>query len=90
MNDGADLDEVIAWAHGDFVFNSEDITSIMRKIARWYDVDISYPQGSPGPMQFDGIVSRSKNISAVLQMMEATGKVKFKIEKRRIMVIPKP
>jgi transmembrane sensor len=85
----ADLDDVMAWAHGDFVFDNEDITSIMRKIARWYDVDISYPQGSPGPMQFDGIVSRSKNISAVLQIMEATGKVNFKIEKRRVMVIAK-
>jgi len=90
VDDKADLDDVMAWAHGDFVFTNEDITSIMRKIARWYDVDISYPQGSPGPMQFDGIVSRSKNISAVLQIMESTGKVHFKIEKRRIMVIPKP
>jgi transmembrane sensor len=89
VTDKADLDDVMAWAHGDFVFNNEDITSIMRKIARWYDVDISYPQGSPGPMQFDGIVSRSKNISAVLQIMEATGKVNFKIEKRRVMVIAK-
>jgi len=87
VTDKADLDDVMGWAHGDFVFNNEDITSIMRKIARWYDVDISYPQGSPGPMQFDGVVSRSKNISAVLQIMEATGKVNFKIEKRRVMVI---
>jgi ferric-dicitrate binding protein FerR (iron transport regulator) len=89
VDDKADLDEVMAWAHGDFVFNNEDITSIMRKIARWYDVDISYPQGSPGPMPFDGIVSRSRNVSAVLQIMESTGKVHFKIEKRRIMVIAK-
>ena len=88
-SDKVDLEDVMDWKKGDFVFNNEDLSSIMRKIARWYDVDISY-QGSPGPLHFDGIVSRTKNISSVLQIMEATGKIHFQIEKRRLMVIANP
>jgi ferric-dicitrate binding protein FerR (iron transport regulator) len=88
--DKVDMDEALAWKNGDFVFNNEDLSSILRKLSRWYNVDISW-QGSPGPMSFDGIISRSKNISAVLQIMESsTKKIHFQIEKRRLMVITNP
>ena len=37
-----DLEEVVAWKNGRFLFNSANIETIMRQVARWYDVDISY------------------------------------------------
>jgi hypothetical protein len=52
-------------------------------------VDIAY-EGNPGPLKFGGVVSRSKNLSAVLQIMETTQKVHFKMEKRRLIVITNP
>ncbi|TJZ60022.1 DUF4974 domain-containing protein [Sphingobacterium olei] len=90
-NDGiriqkVDIDQVVDWKNGYFKFVEEDMGSIMRKIARWYDMDIQdvdlLPEGG-----FSGRISRNKNLSQVLRMIEeASGSVQFKIEERRIIV----
>ncbi|MNT90634.1 hypothetical protein D3C72_2315720 [compost metagenome] len=59
----------------------------MRKIARWYDIEVVYSADAPEDLELGGWVSRNKNLSAVLKLMELTGKVHFKIEGRRITVI---
>lgn len=78
--------EAIAWKEGNFVFNDEGLESILRKVARWYDVDIVY-ESKPVGVSLLGAVSRSKNVSAVLNALEQTGKVHFRIEGRRIVVM---
>ncbi|HWW42269.1 FecR family protein [Pedobacter sp.] len=78
--------EVVAWKNGDFVFKTQDFRTIMRQIARWYDVDIIYDPSAPADVPLGGQISRSKNISAILKIIEATGDVHFKIEGRRITV----
>lgn len=82
----ADLEEVMSWKNGKFIFNDESLESIMRKVSRWYDVSVEY-QGVSKQLLFGGLVSRSKNISSVLEVMESTGKVKFKISGRKIIVM---
>ncbi|PYF71506.1 FecR family protein [Pedobacter nutrimenti] len=81
----ADLESALAWKNGDFIFEGEELQSIMRELSRWYDVEITY-EGHFEPLHFGGYVSREKNISAVLRIMESTGKVHFKIEGRKIIV----
>ena len=81
-----DITEAIAWKNGYFRFNDEKIVSIMKKIARWYNVEVTY-DGKVSSEGFTGKVSRSKNISEVLTIFEKTKGVHFKIEGRRIIVI---
>jgi transmembrane sensor len=81
-----DTDEAIAWKEGYFQFNNEPIPSVMRKLARWYDVDFK----ADSNISTDGItgkVSRNKNISQVMKALEATKTVHFKLEGRRITVM---
>lgn len=80
-----DTEEVIAWKNGLFVFKSEDLRSIMRQIARWYDVDVQY-KGN-GDLQFTGQITRDNNVSKVLQMLELTGEVKFKVQNKQVIVM---
>ncbi|WP_316788736.1 FecR family protein [Pedobacter frigoris] len=82
-----DTEEAVAWKNGEFLFKNEELSSIMRKISRWYDVEVIY-EGEFANMQFGGGVSRFKNISEVLRKFELTGKIHFKIEGRRIIVMP--
>ncbi len=82
----ADLSEDMAWKNGDFYFNNEGIESIMRQISRWYDVDIIY-QGELTDEKFYGTISRSKNINQVLNVLEKTRGIHFKIEGRRILIM---
>ncbi|MDR2283896.1 MAG: DUF4974 domain-containing protein [Sphingobacterium sp.] len=81
-----DTESAVAWKNGYFMFDDEDFESIMKKVAKWYDVDIVY-ESRPQNIAFIGTVSRSKNISEVLHALERTGKVKFKISGRKITVI---
>ncbi len=82
----ANTDEAVAWKNGDFSFNNEKIESIMRKLSRWYNIEIQY-NGNITDEGFYGKISRSKNISEILKMLEQTKKIHFKIEGRRITVM---
>ena len=75
----------VAWKEGYFMFNREPIKEVMNKIARWYDVDVEY-QGAVTETRFWGTVSRFSQVKDVLKMLEATGRVHFNIEGRRIYV----
>ncbi|MGN6177610.1 MAG: FecR domain-containing protein [Mucilaginibacter sp.] len=83
----ADLEEALAWKNGVFVFNNAPVQEIMKQIARWYDADIAY-QGDFSAQQYSGSVSRYGNVSDVLKIMQSTGAIHFKIEGRRITVMP--
>ena len=76
--------ESIGWKNGEFLFKDEDFHATMRKIARWYDVEIIYDASAP--QDFIGGSLRRRSISAALTLIELTGKVHFKIEGRRVTV----
>lgn len=80
-------EEAIEWKNGNFNFSHEKLGSIMRRISRWYDVDIAYSQRTTGAT-FVGTIPRSTNITEVLKYLELTGLVHFKIEERRVTVMP--
>lgn len=79
----ANIDEVMAWKNGFFVFNDERITDIMKKVSRWYDVDVVFEDDIQGK-KFGGAISRSKNISELLDYMKITGGIHYRIEGRRV------
>jgi len=80
-----DADEAIAWKNGKFVFDREDIPGIMRKLARWYDVQVSY-SGDFSGKTFTGSISRFDDISKILDKITYTSDIHFQIEGRRIAV----
>jgi len=79
-------EEVIAWKNGYFFFYGENIESIMRKVSRWYNVDIAYEK-SISDEAFGGSISRFENVSQLLDVLQRTGSVHFKVEGRRITVM---
>lgn len=81
-----DVEDVLDWKNGDFYLNHIDFKIAMRKIARWYDMEIIYDETVPDDMESGGWISRDKPLSAVLRSIEASGIVKFKIEGRKIYV----
>jgi transmembrane sensor len=84
-----DNTEAVAWKNGYFQFRDEGLESILKKIARWYDVEIDYAENwVPSGLYYNGTVSKYKNASQVLKKLELSGGVRFQIEGRRIMVMP--
>jgi transmembrane sensor len=83
----ADVKEAVAWKDGYFVFNDENIESIMLKIARWYDIKVVY-EINPENQNFTANISRKKNVSEVLAMLELTNAIHFQIENKTITIMP--
>lgn len=78
-------DQVVAWKAGYFIFRNNTIQDIMRQVGRWYDVEVEYkevPQGA-----FGGTFSKNKDIKELLNALELTGLLHFKIEGRKIIVM---
>lgn len=82
----ADVDAVIAWKNGLFQFNRADIQTIMRQIARWYDVEVVI-EGDLPARRFVGKVPRNNNVSEVLQILELSN-IHFRIVGKKIYVYP--
>jgi ferric-dicitrate binding protein FerR (iron transport regulator) len=80
-----DVEEATAWKDGLFVFESNDIQQIMRMVSRWYDVDVAYTGTLPSD-KFSGSVSRFSNVSEVLNTLQLTRKVHFKVMGKKISV----
>ncbi|MEO6317073.1 MAG: FecR domain-containing protein [Chitinophagaceae bacterium] len=85
VND-ADVQEAVAWKDGLFVMKKAGIASIMRQIARWYDVQVSYSDGIPAG-RISGDIPRTMNLSKVLEVMELSG-VHFALNEKKVIVKP--
>lgn len=79
-------EQSIAWKNGYFVFDDENIHTIMNQIARWYNVEIVYEEGISDE-KFGGSISRYENVNEILKKLEKTQTIRFKIEGRRITVM---
>lgn len=81
----ADLEAVMAWKDGLFYFNGNDIPTIMSDLERFYNVEVVYQTNVDE--RFVARIPRDVPISRVLDLIEMTNLVHFKIEGRRITVI---
>ena len=86
---GIDVDAAVAWKNGRFIFHGDNIQSVMRQLARWYDVDVNY-EGNVSDEEFVGVINRTRyvNISEILDMLEKTRTVSFSISGHNVTVMP--
>ncbi|WP_316818459.1 FecR family protein [Pedobacter nyackensis] len=82
----ADLEYIIAWKNGDFRFKTETLESIMRKVSRWYNVDVEFQSPLLKNIEFGGVMTKYTSVSKVLKMLELTGEASFELKGRTILV----
>ncbi|MFA4870237.1 MAG: FecR family protein [Pedobacter sp.] len=82
----ANIEETMSWKNGYFRFNDERIESVMRKLSRWYDIEVHY-EGKISDEEFNGKISMFNNLDKVLTMLEKTKSIHFKVEGRRVTVM---
>ncbi|MGH2649401.1 MAG: FecR family protein [Ginsengibacter sp.] len=80
------LEETVAWKNGIFQFSHANIETIMRQVARWYDVDVSFESGIPDK-RFDGKFYRNVNASEVFKILEEGG-IHINIVGKKVIVSP--
>ena len=82
----ADIDQAVAWKNGLFQFKSAPIGSLMRQLARWYDIQVAYPGGEPQG-HITGKLPRDMSLAKLEKALEFSG-VHFTIDGNKINVAP--
>jgi ferric-dicitrate binding protein FerR (iron transport regulator) len=78
--------DYIDWKSGIFTFKNENIVAVMRKLARWYDVDVAFQSDEIFDRTFTGNISRREYVSKVLYILEQSSDLKFTLQGRKITV----
>lgn len=80
--------DAVAWKEGFFVFRNDNLKTVMRELARWYDVEIIYQPNINNNQQFSGRIDRSLTLAQVLNGLALT-KARFTIEdNRKVVILP--
>jgi transmembrane sensor len=71
----------VDWKEGFFMFNDENLESIMKRVSRWYNVKVVYQDPKLKTEMISGTVSKYDKISSLVKVLERSGLATFKIEK---------
>lgn len=81
-----DPEEVISWKQNLFVFNNEEVEAVMKKVSRWYDVEVEYEDGMEGK-RIGGTIPRFENIEKLMEALKATGLLDYKMEGGKVIIM---
>jgi transmembrane sensor len=81
-----DVDAVVAWKNGYFSFEKADLQTIMRQVARWYDVQVSF-EGRVPTVQFSGEIGRGLTLTQFLSILDET-RIRYRIEGKSLVIFP--
>lgn len=84
LKQDANVDAIIAWKQGYFMFESLDVSTLMRQIKRWYDIEIIY-EGKIPTDRFGGKISRNRNLSDLINSLKAEG-LDIKFENNKVVI----
>lgn len=78
------MEDVLAWKEGEFMFDNENLESVARKLARWYDLEIDVSDDLRN-ISIWGSISRYDNFNKVLDVIKMTDdNIRVKVEGRRV------
>jgi transmembrane sensor len=85
VKNDADMDEATAWINGLFQFKDTDIKSLMRQLARWYDINVVYYGGNVPSLLITGKAPRNISLASMLKILELSD-VKYRIDGKTLTV----
>jgi len=77
------------WREGVFIFNEENLEDILRKLSRWYNINVFFQSEEVRSYQFSGKLPRFKNCNELLDMIEKTTDVQFTMKENRVVIVNK-
>lgn len=84
--EGVDASNVVSWIHGICYFSEASLEEIMDKLARWYNVEVFFADESAKRAHFSLEIERYDDIASILSKIELTGRVRFEINGRTVVI----
>lgn len=86
IND-ADVEQAVAWKEGLFAFTDADLPTVMRQLARWYNIEVKY-EGVIPEREFNGKIGKTLTLNQVLRVLTKTH-INYRIENgNKIIIMP--
>lgn len=79
------LDQVLDWKNGDFNFSNNNLKEIMRKISRWYNIEVIF-EGPISQETYFAQISRKKRLNDVLRALQLSGSIKYSIRNNKLYI----
>ena len=78
------VNNYVGWKNNLFQFEELSLEDIMKTLARWYDVTVSYENEELKQLVFSGNLDKYNNIESFLKLFEVGAKIEFKVDNRHI------
>ena len=85
----ADLESILSWTTGKFVFNDMRLEDILLKLERWYGVSVHYDNDFFKNRRLSGALEKNKPLNDLLDIFQKVTQLQFHIEDKNI-TISKP
>lgn len=73
------VNDVIGWKEGRFVFSNMTLEEIAFQLERWYDVKIEFQDTMLRYYRFTGVMKRYNTLDQLIELIEETTNVKFQV-----------
>lgn len=83
------LTPYVSWMNDRFYFSNERLDVIMRKVARWYGIDVQYKDEAAKEYHFTGNLPKYNEIARVFELLGLTTDVNFKVQDNTVIVSSK-
>ncbi len=80
------VEEIVAWKEGRFVFSNMTLSDIAYQLERWYDVKIEFQDQQLRGYRFTGVMKRYNPLSQLVELIEETADVKFQVIGREVKI----
>jgi ferric-dicitrate binding protein FerR (iron transport regulator) len=81
-----DVTPYIAWKEQRFVFEDELLEEVLKKLERWYDINVYIRYPSLKEIRYTGNLPKYEEIDKVLHLLELAARVHFNLEGRTLFV----
>jgi ferric-dicitrate binding protein FerR (iron transport regulator) len=86
VTDEADVDIYIAWTYGWLKYERESLSSVLRKVERYYNVEIQLPGNYPGDDLITGKLDLKESLDAVMVVLADASRFEYRINGNNVFI----
>ena len=86
VNEEVDEERYTAWTEGWFLFYKEPLSNVLKKVERYYNIQVLYTNLFPSDDLISGKLDLKDSIEDVMKVLADVAKVTYRIEQQKIFV----
>ncbi|MDL2320096.1 DUF4974 domain-containing protein [Alistipes sp. OttesenSCG-928-B03] len=75
-----------AWKNGEFIFNNEDLETVLNKLSRWFDVEFDIRSDAIRSLVFTGSLKRYTTLNEICDILSRSNSVDFIFADNKVVV----